>query len=51
MRGYATGAVDYLFKPVDPEVLRAKVSVFVDLYVKNRLLRDQREELERRCLH
>ena len=33
-RGYAAGAVDYLAKPFDPWVLKAKVSVFVDLYVK-----------------
>lgn len=32
MRGYAMGAVDYVFKPVDPLVLRSKVSVFVDLF-------------------
>ncbi|MBC2665349.1 response regulator [Novosphingobium flavum] len=32
MRGYAMGAVDYVFKPVDPVVLASKVSVFVDLY-------------------
>ena len=31
-RGLASGAVDYLFKPVVPEVLQSKVSVFVDLY-------------------
>ena len=32
MRGYAMGAVDYVFKPVDPMMLKSKVSVFVDLY-------------------
>ena len=33
-RGYSAGAVDYLAKPFDPWVLQAKVSVFVDLYLK-----------------
>jgi signal transduction histidine kinase len=33
MRGYAMGAVDYVFKPVDPVVLKAKVAVFVDLFM------------------
>ncbi|MFI6008876.1 two-component system response regulator [Streptomyces sp. NPDC051243] len=37
-RGYATGAADYLTKPFDPWVLRAKVTVFLDLYRKNRQL-------------
>jgi len=32
MRGYEMGAVDYVFKPVDPLILKSKVSVFVDLY-------------------
>src|SRR3954469_1059924 len=32
MRGYSMGAVDYVFKPVDPIVLQSKVSVFVDLF-------------------
>jgi CheY-like chemotaxis protein len=38
-RGYAAGAVDYISKPFDPWVLRAKISVFVDLYLKERQLR------------
>ncbi len=44
-RGYAAGAVDYISKPFDPWVLRAKVSVFVELYAKNRQLRAQAELL------
>jgi CheY-like chemotaxis protein len=40
-RSYSAGAVDYIAKPFDPWVLRAKVSVFVDLYMKNRQLSDQ----------
>ncbi len=38
-RGYSTGAADYLTKPFDPWVLRAKVNVFLDLHRKNRQLR------------
>jgi CheY-like chemotaxis protein len=47
-RGYSTGAVDYLAKPFDPWVLRAKVAVFVDLHRKNRQLRRQAELLAER---
>ena len=36
LRGYAMGAVDYVFKPVDPIVLRSKVTVFVDLFEKSK---------------
>ena len=36
MRGYAMGAVDYVFKPVEPVVLRSKVAVFVDLFAKTK---------------
>jgi CheY-like chemotaxis protein len=46
-RGYAAGGVDYIAKPFDPWVLRAKVAVFVDLYIKNRQLREQAELLRR----
>jgi PAS domain S-box-containing protein len=43
--GYATGAVDYLFKPFDPIVLKAKVSVFLQLHEKERQLRERAEQL------
>jgi CheY-like chemotaxis protein len=46
-RGYAAGGVDYIAKPFDPWVLRAKVAVFVDLYIKNLQLREQAELLRR----
>jgi PAS domain S-box-containing protein len=36
LRGYSMGAVDYVFKPVDPVVLRSKVAVFVDLFAKTK---------------
>lgn len=39
-RGYAVGAADYITKPFDPWVLRAKVLVFIDLHRKNRMLAD-----------
>jgi PAS domain S-box-containing protein len=46
-RGYSLGAVDYLFTPVTPEVLRSKVSVFVELAKKNREIQRQAIELRR----
>jgi signal transduction histidine kinase len=52
-RGYALGAVDYIFAPVMPEVLRAKVEVFIDLHRKTAQVRRQgewlRAEAERRA--
>ncbi|GIH94015.1 two-component system response regulator [Planobispora siamensis] len=47
-RSYAAGAVDYLTKPFDPWVLRAKVSVFVELYNMNRRLAEQASMLRER---
>jgi len=44
LRGYAMGAVDYVFKPVDPVVLKSKVAVFVDLF-------QMRREIQRNAAH
>lgn len=44
-KGYKTGGVDYIYKPINPDLLRAKVSVFVDLYRKNHLLMDHEKKL------
>jgi light-regulated signal transduction histidine kinase (bacteriophytochrome) len=38
LRGYGSGAVDFLFKPVNPYVLRAKVRIFLELYMSRRAL-------------
>ena len=48
IRGYKTGAVDYVPVPVIPEILRAKVRIFTDLYRKNRQLEELAADLERR---
>src|SRR5207248_5956821 len=52
-KGYSMGAVDYVFKPFNPDVLRSKVAVFVDLYLKQEQIKEQSEllaESERREL-
>lgn len=46
-RGYEAGAVDFLFKPVDAQVLRSKVNVFVELYQQRKQLASRLEELQR----
>lgn len=45
-RGYEAGAVDFLHKPLDPDILRSKVDVFVELYAQRRTLAAQLEELK-----
>lgn len=50
-RGYALGAVDYIFAPVIPAVLRAKVSVFIDLFKKNREIKRQSALLQVASAH
>jgi len=42
-KGYKTGAVDYLFKPLNPEILRCKVNVFIELYRKQRIVEHDRK--------
>jgi PAS domain S-box-containing protein len=44
-RGYEVGAVDYVFKPFDTQILRAKVGVFIELWEKNEQIRRQTELL------
>jgi light-regulated signal transduction histidine kinase (bacteriophytochrome) len=44
-KGYMSGAVDYIYKPINPDLLRAKVGVFIDLYKKNRMLLAQEQKL------
>src|SRR5215469_8338795 len=50
LRGYAAGAVDYVPVPVIPELLRAKVRVFAELYRKTKELASLNAELERRVV-
>jgi signal transduction histidine kinase len=42
---YQTGAVDYIYKPINPDILRAKVNVLIELYKKTRLLHEQEQKL------
>jgi PAS domain S-box-containing protein len=44
-QGYSLGAVDYILSPIIPEILKTKVSVFVELYKKTEQIRDQGERL------
>jgi len=44
-RGYLAGAIDYLFKPVDPDLLKRKVSALVDFYLRNLEFKRRNESL------
>ena len=48
IQGYRSGAVDYISVPVVPDVLRAKISIFVDLHRKTRMLETLNNQLEQR---
>jgi signal transduction histidine kinase len=48
LRGYEIGGVDYVYKPFAPEILRAKVRVFVELWQRGATIERQRAELEQR---
>jgi signal transduction histidine kinase len=43
--GYKSGGVDYIYKPINKDLLRAKVNVFIELYRKNRQLQEQEQSL------
>jgi len=45
-KGYEAGAVDYLFKPLDPEILKSKVDIFLDLCQQKKIVKQQSLELE-----
>ena len=47
LEGYGAGAVDFLSKPINPDILRSKVAVFIDLFTKTRALADANEALQR----
>ena len=46
-KGYSAGAVDYIFKPIHPDILRSKVKVFIDLCLQRREIERQAELLRR----
>ena len=44
-QGYGVGAIDYILKPFDPFILKSKVAIFVDMFRKNNLIREQAQKL------
>jgi response regulator RpfG family c-di-GMP phosphodiesterase len=44
-KSYALGAVDYLLKPLDPNILTSKVTVFVELFKKTEAIKEQAAQL------
>jgi signal transduction histidine kinase/DNA-binding response OmpR family regulator len=49
-RGYSLGAVDYIVKPIEPDILRSKVAVFVELFKKTQEIKRQAQLLEEKNL-
>ncbi len=49
-KGYEVGAVDYLFKPIEPVILRSKVKVFIELYMQRKQLEEQKIMLEEKIV-
>jgi len=47
LRGYGAGAVDYLSKPINPDILRSKIGVFVELYRATRVIVELNDALQR----
>ncbi len=45
-RGYELGAVDYLFKPIEPEILKSKIRVFIEMYNHKKIVEEQTVLLE-----
>ena len=49
-KGYEVGAVDYIFKPIEPVILISKVKVFLNLFRQNQLLKAQTQQLRKQAL-